>query len=340
MRQVGPRVVRNTALQHQVDDLLAMMGPINHLCTFGDARGHDERKLLNLCHMARHTRCSDPRDKIFAMRYLATDLPDGVLEADYTKSVDELYIDSAKYYIFERKNLGAILASVRPSSHTSSPQLPSWVPDWQTLFDTPLARFAGNVYHADGNISEPAPSLNCQKLLVYGRVLDRLAFRSLSDLTGDPREFQAYVPTDAESSYEHTIQTKSDAFLGTLIGDYNILFQNGEPIALRGQTLDWSVYDAEASSSSRPESWTRERARSMCLNRAFGTTGTHGYYDLFPTEARLSDIIVVLVGCYSPCVLRYLGDNEYLLLGDCYVHGAMDGQAMANDQDLELFTIV
>ncbi|KAK6860161.1 heterokaryon incompatibility protein-domain-containing protein [Apiospora arundinis] len=60
-------------------------------------------------------------------------------------------------------------------------------------------------------------------------------------------------------------------------------------------------------------------------NRRFVRTKS-GYYALCPGLVKVGDLIVVLMGCMTPFVLRPAGDG-YLLVGDCYVHGIMQGQA-------------
>ncbi len=50
-----------------------------------------------------------------------------------------------------------------------------------------------------------------------------------------------------------------------------------------------------------------------------------GYIGLVPELTREDDVICVLFGCDTPLVLRPVGDY-YTLVGECYVHGLMDGE--------------
>ena len=63
-----------------------------------------------------------------------------------------------------------------------------------------------------------------------------------------------------------------------------------------------------------------------------------GYVGMVPEATRESDVIVALLGCSMPMVLRPVrspddddgrGREQFQVVGECYVHGLMDGQAMA-----------
>ncbi|PVH83556.1 HET-domain-containing protein [Cadophora sp. DSE1049] len=67
-----------------------------------------------------------------------------------------------------------------------------------------------------------------------------------------------------------------------------------------------------------------------------------GYIGLGPVPAKKGDLICVLYGCSVPVILRKV-DKHYILVGECYVHGLMDGEALdllaigkATEKDLEI----
>lgn len=68
-----------------------------------------------------------------------------------------------------------------------------------------------------------------------------------------------------------------------------------------------------------------------------------GYIGLVPAKAREGDHICVLYGCSVPVILRKKGDH-YVLIGESYVHGIMDGEALSQKWDPPLvedaFTLV
>lgn len=71
-------------------------------------------------------------------------------------------------------------------------------------------------------------------------------------------------------------------------------------------------------------------------NVARATTGrkfaiTHrSYAGLVPAATRPGDIISILSGFSVPFVLRKRG-AQYKLIGDCYMHGMMQGEMMVNE---------
>ena len=80
---------------------------------------------------------------------------------------------------------------------------------------------------------------------------------------------------------------------------------------------------AEMADSER--NWDRW-ATSASAGRVFATT-QKGYYVLGPAALEAGDIVCVLSGCKVPFCLRPMG-GRYLFVGECYVHGLMDGEGM------------
>lgn len=65
------------------------------------------------------------------------------------------------------------------------------------------------------------------------------------------------------------------------------------------------------------------RYRRLAITKA-------GYIGAVPEKTRPGDIVVVLYGSSVPIVLRpTAGGNTYQFIGECYLHGFMDGEAIA-----------
>jgi hypothetical protein len=65
---------------------------------------------------------------------------------------------------------------------------------------------------------------------------------------------------------------------------------------------------------------------------------SHGYIGAMPQEVQSGDLVCVLFGCSVPVVLRKTTDgNSYTFIGECYLHGFMDAEAIAFQVKGELF---
>jgi hypothetical protein len=75
-----------------------------------------------------------------------------------------------------------------------------------------------------------------------------------------------------------------------------------------------------------------QRVQSIIWNRKFLVSETYKWIGLAPTAAEEKDVLVILHGCSVPVVLRPVKEEGqvvgWLLVGECYVHGMMDGEAM------------
>lgn len=54
-----------------------------------------------------------------------------------------------------------------------------------------------------------------------------------------------------------------------------------------------------------------------------------GYAGHVPCAAEQGDTICALLGCSMPLIIRWEGENNpYKLIGECYVHGMMEEEAL------------
>jgi hypothetical protein len=74
--------------------------------------------------------CSDPRDKVYRILGLVSDIAEGALAPDYTLSPQDLYYAVTKFCLVNEQTL-TILCNVQAPKRFS--RLPSWVPDWTAV---------------------------------------------------------------------------------------------------------------------------------------------------------------------------------------------------------------
>jgi hypothetical protein len=71
-----------------------------------------------------------------------------------------------------------------------------------------------------------------------------------------------------------------------------------------------------------------QRVQEVVWNRQLIKT-KRGYLGLAPEAAEKGDLVCILYGCNVPVVIREMEGGTHELVGECYVHGMMDGAALA-----------
>jgi len=64
-----------------------------------------------------------------------------------------------------------------------------------------------------------------------------------------------------------------------------------------------------------------------------------GHLVLGPEYAKRGDFIALLKGAQVPFILRHQSDGQYQLIGEAYVDGIMDGEAMENSKWSEVILV-
>lgn len=109
----------------------------------------------------------------------------------------------------------------------------------------------------------------------------------------------------------------------------------------RVETVVWNrrLFEAEADVSHlwdipvlTPE--TKQAMIIFCKDiRSGPASGPKSLFGLAPKEAEEGDLVCILFGCTVPVILRPIEDmGLYKLIGEAYVHGVMDGEAMISSE--------
>lgn len=85
------------------------------------------------------------------------------------------------------------------------------------------------------------------------------------------------------------------------------------------------------------------RVRNVTWNRRFFTATVQEFerplFGLCPPKSREGDFVCILYGCSVPVVMRESGSGRYMtLIGEAYVHGKMDGEALEDFEDNKTWT--
>ncbi|KAE8447150.1 hypothetical protein EG329_011134 [Mollisiaceae sp. DMI_Dod_QoI] len=248
--------------------------------------------------------------------------------------------------------------------HHENPNLiddttPSWVPKWEvhTGLKHILASFSADPYNADAGetwdelvLSEPP--VQEDYLVIQGLQIGNVS--KVSDLMHasdfdevNPRIVQNIIREHGRDvdTYGPTGTDSKTACIRTLTASQGLsearLSEKASEIKLRAAMRRLTQIGPSSSSiltsllttkrvNSRYilESQTNhEAARQVCHLRKHFVTAS-GYQGIGPAQMGPDDVVLVVFGGRCPYVIREIEPGAYRLVGECYVHGMMDGEAI------------
>jgi hypothetical protein len=294
-------------------------------------------------HMKRF-HCRDPHDIIYANLKI---LKGGItVVPDYSLAVKDVFIEVARRSI-EIQGTLELLVICELSSIALD--IPSWVPDWAT----PLRTNLQIVYpwSACASIS-PIVSfsndgLNCTvtgiSITEIRQTFESSAVENESLEKHTQRFLQLIKPTEQElnMTYQNG-QSLVEAYAHTLVAGGFQMDDETSRIERRSPRIteaisriyqEWFSTLQDPTSSHAPydaESYLkcmRQTLEGRCLFKT-----NNGYIGLSPTSTRKGDVICVVFGCQTPILLRPVPKSNstqtWLVVGACYVHGLMSGEAI------------
>ncbi|RYO67586.1 hypothetical protein AA0113_g4446 [Alternaria arborescens] len=316
--------------------------------------------LLRVLRLIRAYECEDPRDKLYSALGMAMDVYGDDIVPDYTKPSSAVYSDIVRFYISKSTDrsldvLGEVWRSAPGTifEHQHDNSLPSWTPDWtfrasqnpfEKVLDSDAYGEIKNAYNASGT-SGGHCYIDGSHLCLQGSVLDRiirvssvcewnLAARGL-DLE------RSWIPENAGKLY-FTRETLMEAFNHAIIADIGRRnFQNESELS-RGFAIDWDLVGQDRTyltvEERRRQSWMLIDTKMATFGRRLFET-SRGFIGLGPAAAQIDDEICLLLGGQVCYVLRTRKDGHHEFIGECYVHGMMDGQA-CEDESFSIRDIV
>ncbi|KAF2439782.1 HET-domain-containing protein [Karstenula rhodostoma CBS 690.94] len=323
--------------------------------------GRAPAQYMPLLDLARQSDASNLRDKIYGILGLMAPNVVPLVGLDYGHSVEQVYTDFARQYIQATNSL-EILEQCRLVGSA----MPSWVPDWRNKNHYRLFSGRHSTYLA-GRPSSAVYSFRFEGrvLDVAGIIIDTVQGlgEAYFEHTTSSKVEDKMCPPDNNNNVYGTEASLKDALWRTLTGDRTL---QGLPApASYSEVLDLPLREhcrnALPSRGARAFSRFLTRSCSLCvagrrLDSYFSNTPdgfpktavdaveriwrfvrtrrlvvTHsGRIGMVPNEARKGDVIGILVGTDVPILLRK-GENtdgSFSLVGTCYIHGVMAGEAM------------
>lgn len=314
--------------------------------------------LLNALGAFRNRSSGNPMDKIYSLMGLFPE-SDHVVNIDYTVSPEQLFQDFTLAWIQRHQNL-RILGHLNNTAHRVHKDMPSFAVDWsyqpsihsinalhnrsllqEEAFDACRGSKAiwslepGGQMRANGFVFDSIEALGARHVLEYGSSW-ATRFRTLQDIVRmaiERGENDSHGSEQVLATIRHTLcmdckqtagvysrlQGEDDA--GTLRTWWDSAFKPSAPPrentpADEGGPIETTVWIAS-------------------LERSFIFT-ERGHMGLAPDSCQPGDAIAIMGGGAVPMILRPVGevagegvDNPvFEVIGEAYVHGVMDGQAL------------
>lgn len=189
-----------------------------------------------------------------------------------------------------------------------------------TLFDACDSR---NPLWQQENYAKLKPSVEGCTLTVYGILIDFIhTHREACNETNIDSIEDLWSVGDLHELYQPTGESFESAYLRTLVAD---LKMQGQDIISRGGSMYWRGHK-EATPPDHLE--IQHLFKQICFSRMFFTTLKHNYIGLAPYWATPGDAVFMLLGGEMFYIARPTLDGTYHYVGEAYVHGMMDGQAV------------
>lgn len=313
--------------------------------------------LLEVLHHFCDLEASDKRDIIYAALCLANDVPRGLIVPTPHKTLSELHQDVAVFYVersFDPLDILGHSSRISPDG-TLARLIPifrvsfdyaSWIPQWLIRIPglEPLPKHftmaqgtKTRIYNPWGlaDITSPSAADISRQVRIVGSTLIAPGFlidhiKSVAEcpcLSNHHTQAQEFIrlwapaPTNRNAIYSPTGETNMTAFLRLIVTD----LAEGNPPTKRGGLAAWD-YNTETLVPGDVNDNEANRVTSRCKMRNLAMT-EKGYIALVFIEGRAGDVIFALKGGSMLYLLRPMG-YEFVFVGECYVHGFMDGEAV------------
>ena len=289
--------------------------------------------LTKLFHMASVLRCTDDRDRVYALPPLAgAPLADLNVVPDYTAPVMEVYRNFVLKCIEFYRELDIIITMSSARSDCS------WVP----AFNVPMTTSYLNPEMASGNLVADWEYIGPNTLRVKGVACDTI--QGVETINLDKNNF---IAIQIELSRLASLIVGNEAyvtgcsamlaFAATLACYRDVVYDPPSP-------NNWSIGQLEAhllellqySTEDSDEAFNvlvnvASRIYGLCRGQALATT-KDGYFALVPNNTQPGDVLCCLLGLQNIAVLRPICDSaeeaHYKVIGPCFVHGLSSGEAV------------
>ncbi|KAL8904162.1 MAG: hypothetical protein Q9207_003454 [Kuettlingeria erythrocarpa] len=298
---------------------------------FAYARGLMAPPLASSEHLLLWTRnqeCTDPHDRIYGILGLLDPRIVAKIEVDYSIPVWKTYsrLVLAEKEVYQKLNMLNHCSII-----TRREGQPSWVPNWDkpieganTGYLSNRRFYASTRSGAVAKLIEPAYHLQvaARRVATICRVGHNLT-GTFAEVIG---EIFDWAPKKPRSDVYVSGGLSIDAYVEVLVrGRTSDRAQGNNPcpsIRWLSELLTQATANAELD-----EEVVRGFKDCFFVNECLFTT-REGYLGVSAQGLLEDDEVSIILGCDFPMVLRPRGSNRYEVVGPCFVHGLMLGEAL------------
>ncbi|KAK4557081.1 hypothetical protein LTR86_006062 [Recurvomyces mirabilis] len=306
-------------------------------------------------------KATDPRDKIYGLLGLQSRKRPTPVMPDYAASLQDILISFATDVIKTQDWLVPLCLDLRQELKG----LPSWVPDWTFTATNPvfysIARFTWTWSYSAADELEGNVMIDGENVLsVDGIRVDHIdeigeAYEMTKDCADQVAVLQSWnkmIDLDNRGEDKYISGgTLEQAFWRTMFADR--FHQDQKPRQLRADDVT-ALYSFLEETEDRLKKYGNDALIGLndamsphiiaVLDRRLFRT-RRGWLGVCPRTAVAGDEVFVLGDCPVPVVLRRIDaeegeGEEYQVLGHCYVHGIMEGEASELGISVERVRIV
>jgi hypothetical protein len=310
-------------------------------------------ELASLLDLVRQADAKVEKDKVYSILGLLNPAISADVVPDYSLPVQQVFTDFMKAIIENTNSLDQILYGGIPCENDW--RWPSWVPDLRLPF---VRRHNQYLERRQASGDSPARfefrKMNERSILVC----DGFQVDTVDGTTGgssphrsssQPRHASDRYKGQTSEALEQTLSMGHPAATKRVLfkipwwsrmdqSSYSQRFQDfkehNKAFRIGGKTFE--DFFPRSGGQRMDTKVTLACIRLVMLSldhRALITTNT-GYLGLAPIAVRPGDVVAILLGCRCPVVLRPCDDEKmYQVVGECYVHGLMDGEILSQEHD-------
>jgi len=316
--------------------------------------------LIMLLEHFRYAESTLSRDRLFALLGLASDANEPAFAPDYSCSFEEVVLRFARGFVRQGRGLQLLY---RAGLTQHSDRFPSWIPDWTVKRPSGLydASESGEPFSASGpsqpNIQcEPdtngliadgyevdfvqdittSSNVNAEWGTYFDEIDEMLASAVLSPCRDSLDAIKWKVPiagalypkialhgvTDLQSSYNAFRNYLTIKRKGKQVSGNRTVHERFLPYAAEVQAVEAASYQKQSTSYVAALQGILSGWKFIVTKR--------GYVGVVPNLTQAGDIVAVLKGSLVPFILKKSESrsNEFRLVGECYVHGVMNGEGL------------